>query len=370
MTGRYISWQLQGSGDWMSKVSVIMPVYNAGEYLEKSIECILDQTHSDLELICVNDGSTDNSLDILNDYAAKDSRVRVFSQTNQGGGAARNFAMGKITGKYLYFMDADDEVRPETFSQLIGIMEEKNLDFIIFSAINYAEDTGELFKSPYYTMAKLKDFGEGRVFSFDDLGNLIFDISVTPWCKFYDAGFVKRSGARFLENSIFHDNQFFWEVLFNAERMTFVDGFYYTRRRHSASSTGAGDERYVNIINVVNNIIMLFVKYGQLDRYRHILYNKKVVWIYARHVEIKDEFRQLFYEKMKEDFSSIEDESFESHLDEKNRFIFDSAVNSKTLKEFELLMKNYELTRRNMELKNRKKLPNFIKYRIKKLIKP
>lgn len=353
----------------MPKVSVIMPVYNASEYLRQSMDCILNQTHENIELICVDDGSTDDSLDILNEYASNDGRVKVFSQTNQGGGAARNFALTKITGEFLYFMDADDELEQDTFCKLIDVMQIHDLDFIIFSAINYAEDTGELFKSPYYSMEKLKEFGEGKIFSCDDLGDLIFDISVTPWCKFYNAQFVLDSGARFLENSIFHDNQFFWEVLFNAQRMTFIDGFYYMRRRHSASSTGAGDERYVNIINVVNNIIKLFEKYQKLDRFRQILYNKKVFWIYTRHVEIRDEFKELFYSEMKKDFTSIEDETFADYLDEKNRYIFESVVKSKTQNEFDLLMINYELTRKNEELKKRKNMPNFIKYRIKKIIK-
>lgn len=353
----------------MVKVSVIMPVYNAGDYLRQACECILKQTHTDIELICVDDGSTDNSLAILNEIAAEDSRVRVFSQENRGGGAARNFALKHISGKYLYFMDADDKVKLELFSDMIPKMQEDNLDFIIFSAINYASDTDKLFKSPYYSMSKLKEFGEGKIFGFDDLGDLIFDISVTPWCKFYDAEFVLNSGARFLENSIFHDNQFFWELLFNARKMTFVDGFYYMRRRHSASSTGAGDERYVNIINVVNNIIKLFIKYNQLERYKHILYNKKVFWIYTRYEDIKDEFKKLFYDSMKEDFTNIEDNQFSKYLDEKNRFIFESVVRSKTLKEFDLLIKNYELTKENSELKKRKNLPNFIKYRLKRLIK-
>ena len=353
----------------MVKVSVIMPVYNAGDYLRQACGSILNQTFQDIELVCVDDGSTDDSLLILNDIASKDSRVKVFHQENRGGGAARNFALGHISGEYLYFMDADDNVKAELFEDLIPKMEKENLDFIIFSAINLASDTGELFKSPYYSMSKLKNFGEGKVFGFDDLGDLIFDISVTPWCKLYNTQFVLKSGAKFLENSIFHDNQFFWEVLFNAKRMTFVDGYYYIRRKHSASSTGAGDERYVNIINVVNNIIKLFIKYNQLEKYRHILYNKKVFWIYTRYEQIRDEFKELFYDAMKEDFTAVKEDDFIGYLDEKNRFIFESVINSKTLAHFDLLIRNYELRKENLELKKRKEVPNFVKYRLKRILK-
>ncbi|WP_298522447.1 glycosyltransferase [uncultured Methanobrevibacter sp.] len=353
----------------MPKVSVVIPVYNASDYLRESLECILNQTLDDLEVICVDDGSEDNSLEILNEIAQKDTRVKVLSQTNQGGGAARNNALKHTTGEYLYFMDADDRVDLNALKELYEISEEKNLDFAIFKAINYAEDTGEYFETAYYNMDKIRDFAGDNVFSGDDLGELIFNISVTPWCKFYNHDFVQMSGAKFLEGSIFHDNQFFWEVLFNAERMCFIDKAYYTRRRHSASSTGAGDERYINIINVVNNIINLFVKYGKLDKFRKILYNKKVFWIHTRYLEIMDEFKHEFYCEMKRDFANIEDRSFRGLLDDENRFIFDSIIKSKTQREFDLLIKNYRLTQENIRLKKQKELSGFLKYRIKKIVK-
>ena len=352
----------------MVKVSVVIPVYNAEDFIEESLDCILNQTLDDLEVICVDDGSEDSSLDILNQIASRDSRVKVFHQQNQGGGAARNNALKHVTGEYLYFMDADDRVELNAFEEFYAVSTENDLDFVIFKAVNYAEDTGEYFETPYYNMDRIRDFAKGKVFSFDDLGDLIFNISVTPWCKFYNTRFVLDSGAQFLEGSIFHDNQFFWEVLFNAKRMQFIDKSYYIRRRHSASSTGAGDLRYINIINVVNNIIRLFVKYDQIDRFRQILYNKKVIWVTTRFFEIRDEFRDEFYAAMKEDFTSVDDD-FIGYLDEKNRFLYNAVISSKTSKHFDLMCKNYDLKKENAELKNQKKLPNFLKYKIKKHVK-
>ena len=188
----------------MVKVSVIMPVYNGEDYLEKSVDCILNQTLTDWEMICVDDGSTDSSLEILNKIASKDSRISVYHQENRGGGAARNSALQHATGEYLYFMDADDELDLNAFSEFYEISKEHDLDFVIFKAINYAEDTGEYFETDYYNMAKIANFASGRVFSFDDLGDLIFNISVTPWCKFYNLDFVKRSGAKFRKKNVFY----------------------------------------------------------------------------------------------------------------------------------------------------------------------
>ena len=109
-----------------------MPVYNAEDYLAEACDCILNQTHEDIELICVDDGSTDTSFKILNDIADNDSRVCVFHQENRGGGAARNFALQKVTGKYLYFMDADDRVELNAFEEFYAVSTENDLDFVIF----------------------------------------------------------------------------------------------------------------------------------------------------------------------------------------------------------------------------------------------
>ena len=92
----------------MVKISVVIPIYNCEEYLEESIRSILNQTFKDIEIVCVDDGSTDNSLDILNKLASDDSRLKVFSQENQGSSFARNNALRKVSGDYVYFFDADD----------------------------------------------------------------------------------------------------------------------------------------------------------------------------------------------------------------------------------------------------------------------
>ena len=92
----------------MPKISVLIPVYNASEFLYDSIPSILNQTFSNIELVCVNDGSKDNSLEILNEFKAKDSRVKVIDKENGGCGSARNRALDEATGEYVYFFDPDD----------------------------------------------------------------------------------------------------------------------------------------------------------------------------------------------------------------------------------------------------------------------
>lgn len=201
----------------MVKVSVIMPVYNCKDYLKGSVESILNQTLSDLELICVDDGSTDNSLNILKEYEKHDSRVKVFSLNHLGAGDARNFALNHICGEYLYFRDADDILDLNAFEDFYRISKSKNLDFLMFKAKQYDVVNKTTSGRYYYNMAPLSKFKD-KVFNFKDLNNLIFNINVTPWCKFYNARFVLGSGAKFRSTSKFNDNQFFLGYHFSSRK--------------------------------------------------------------------------------------------------------------------------------------------------------
>lgn len=339
----------------MPKVSVIMPVYNGEDYLKESIDCILEQSLKDLELICVDDGSVDSSLEILNEFATKDDRIQVYHQENNGGGAARNLALTKATGKYLYCMDADDRLELNALKELYDIAEEKNLDFIIFQSINYAEDTGEYYHNTTYDMNEFADFVGDKVFSCDDLGDWIFKINVTPWCKFYNLDFVKKSGAQFAEGLIFHDNIFFWEILFNAKRMYFYRKCLYIRRRHSASSTGAGDERFASTITINNMIINLFMKYGYWQKYRKRLYNRKVQLVFMRYKMVHDEHKPFFFEEAKKDFTKmIGHERYDEFMKctrPANRKRFELVINSESFEEFSVGLRSFELELENKKLK-------------------
>lgn len=340
----------------MPKVSVIMPVYNGEDYLKESIDCVLNQTLDDLELICVDDGSKDNSLSMLKEFAQEDNRIQVYHQENKGGGAARNLALTKASGKYLYCMDADDTLDLNALQELYDIAEEKSLDMIIFQSINYAEDTGEYYHIDAYDMNEFADFAGDRIFSCDDLGDWIFEINVTPWCKFYNLDFVLKSGAQFAEGLIFHDNIFYWEVLFNAKRMYFYRKFLYTRRRHSASSTGAGDQRYTSTITINNMIIALFMKYGFWEKYKKKLYNRKIQLLYMRYRMVHDEYKPYFFEEMKKDFLKIigheRYDEFMKNAYSNNKKRFNIVIESKDFNEFQLRYETLELEIKNKKLKN------------------
>ena len=96
----------------MAKISVIVPIYNAEKYLAQCIESLIHQTHRNLQILLINDGSTDSSLSIAQEFAQRDSRIEIHTQPNQGQGAARNNAMKYATGEWIAFVDADDYIAP------------------------------------------------------------------------------------------------------------------------------------------------------------------------------------------------------------------------------------------------------------------
>ena len=125
------------------KVSVILPVYNVSEYLRQCMDSIVGQTLKDIEIICVDDGSTDDSLEILKEYEAKDKRVKVIEQKNAGAGAARNNGLAIATGEYLSFLDSDDFFEPDMLEKAYEKGKSANAQGVVFRADQYREDLNE-----------------------------------------------------------------------------------------------------------------------------------------------------------------------------------------------------------------------------------
>ena len=114
----------------MPKITVVIPVYNVEKYLRQCLNSVVNQTLKDLQIICVDDGSTDGSLALLREYADCDERIEVYSKPNEGAGIARNFAYPYIKGKYTFFMDPDDWLELDAFEQLFQLAEKNSADAV------------------------------------------------------------------------------------------------------------------------------------------------------------------------------------------------------------------------------------------------
>ncbi len=338
----------------MVKVSIIMPIYNVENYLEDSLNSVINQTLKDIEIICINDGSTDKSLEILNSYAKKDNRILVFSQKNKGQGFTRNKGLGIAKGEYVYFMDSDDILNLNALEKTYNVSKEKQLDFVIFQAESYDDEEDKYYKNEYYSMNRLASLVENNIFNYSDIGKLIFEISVTPWSKLYNRQFIIDCGAKFPEGLIFEDNVFFWEVLFSAKKIYFLKEILYTRRVYSTSSSKSGDQKFLDYIPITDLVFNVFKKYDLNEKYEGDLYNIKISTIYQRFKGIREEYKEIYFKEMKENFTTwvldINLEYIQTFLTEKNKVILNAVLNENTSREFDLSIKNQDLVSKNIKL--------------------
>lgn len=123
------------------KVSVIVPVFNVEEYLSTSLDSILNQTLKDIEIICINDGSTDASLDILENYAKKDARIKIISKKNEGQGIARNIGLDNAQGEFIAFVDSDDFIKEDMLEKSYKKSVSKNLDLVMYKVSSFDNET-------------------------------------------------------------------------------------------------------------------------------------------------------------------------------------------------------------------------------------
>jgi glycosyltransferase involved in cell wall biosynthesis len=211
-------------------VSVIIPVYNTEEFVQEAVDSVRRQTLQELEIIVVNDGSTDGSLRIVEQLAKEDSRIRVFSQTNQGQSVARNNAMKQAGGKYLYFMDSDDVIAPETLRACFCKCEKENLDFVFFDA-EILNKESRLAMSLAYDRSKGVSDAEvqtGATMLQKQLQTRCYTPS--PCLSLIRTDFLRRHEISFYPG-IIHEDELFSALLYlHAQRVMYVRQTFFKRR--------------------------------------------------------------------------------------------------------------------------------------------
>ena len=208
----------------MPLVSVIIPIYNVGEYLSECLSSVVNQTLRDIEIICINDGSTDNSDAILDEYARKDPRIIVINQKNKGQANARNAGLKISKGKYIVFVDGDDWINSEMLATLVLLIVQ-DVDAIIFGVNIFGEQDESTQK--YFRMKFL-----GKL---DLSGDIISNCPVPPWNKIYRKDLIVRYKISFPEGLLYEDNSFHWKYLMQARRVIFVREKFYNYRGREGS---------------------------------------------------------------------------------------------------------------------------------------
>lgn len=241
------------------KISVIMPIYNAGEYLSRALGDVLAQTMQDIEIICVNDGSTDDSFDILEDIHQNDDRITLVSEKNFGPSVARNKGLEYASGKYIMFLDADDMFEPELLETLYNISEENNLDIAVTGYDIYNDSQNKIFPATEEPNAAI--FAGGVVTSKNEHPDYILSSTTGyVWNKLYRASFLRDKKLLFDPDLyVFEDVHFVCTAMATAERVGMADGRLVHHRIYSEQSRATLFRKYYGQVPVVYSKIKEFL---------------------------------------------------------------------------------------------------------------
>ncbi len=261
----------------MIKLSIIVPVYNVEKYVSRCINSILEQTFSDFELILINDGSTDKSGQICDEYSKADSRISVVHKGNEGPSIARNIGIKAVKGKYLCFVDSDDFVAKHSYEALINEAETNSLDIVCGNGLIYYDENNN------YLYAKKRQFPSKVYNGVDFYYNSVKEGAMAVCVPFnvYRTEFIRQNSLFFEEHIAFEDELWTPQVFLKAKKVKYIDiTFYmYFKREGSRIATEVANNK--DIFDIVNICYKLEELYSQVDdKKQRYLFNETLFYMY------------------------------------------------------------------------------------------
>ncbi len=341
------------------KVTVIMPVYNEESYLAVALDSVLTQTLSDIELICIDDGSTDSSLEILKEYHGKDERVRILTENNAGPALARNNGIRRARGEFLAFLDADDFYEPTFLEKLYELAKSESLDIAIarYDFYNSSQSKFEATSGADYS----RIYEPGKVTSKSEHPDKILASSISSaWNKLYNKSFVVDNGLSFLTGvRIYEDVYFAVNSMALAQRIGKVHEVLMHHRIHSEQSRAKMFDRYYSQVpDVYLKIQEFLMQHGMYAPLSRAYLNLTVSRCSKIFELLSDENREKFWTMLHEEYAKLF-----GWLD-KDRSEFETDGNA----EFALLVQLYTYREYVTGIKKGKKLgknPEIVKHKNK-----
>ncbi|MGN0006158.1 MAG: glycosyltransferase family 2 protein [Candidatus Gastranaerophilaceae bacterium] len=297
------------------KVSIIMSLFNVELYMRTAIESVLNQTLKEIELICIDDGSTDYTLTVAKEYAKKDKRIKIIKYKETNGQAyARNRGITVAKGKYIGFVDGDDWVESTMFEKLYNEAEKNQTDVAFCAAALYDDQTGKtIWNNDYYNMYLIPKEFDNRVFTHEETKNLLTgSLNVALWNKIYRTDFLNKNKIRFPEHYIFEDMPFFYETWFNAKSICFIRDccYYYRINRQTSTMSRIADK----VLDRVDMVALTYDMFKKLPYYNEIK-TQVTIWIiedlFHRFTILEGRYRREFFFQMKKLFQNLDLENID-----------------------------------------------------------
>ena len=265
-------------------ISIIICVYNGDSYLRECLESVKKQSLPNLEILCVDDGSTDNSSSIIQEFCFSDIRFKLIKNVcNQGPAVSRNKALALARGEYVQFLDADDYLVQNACEVLYNYSGGRNLDMLSFSGFNF--DVNGVYENNYWNFTCLPDWWEKECFAFEDCKSFVAKMAVSSCLTIYKKSFIKKHDILFPEGLFFEDNFFFCKAIINAKKIAILKNKLYMRRVHDASITQNWDRHFLDFVRVAT-LILDFLIVTNIEENVIEQYKKSFVNCIFRHMKI------------------------------------------------------------------------------------
>lgn len=281
------------------KVSVIIPVYNTEKYLRKCIDSVLNQTMLDYEIIIVNDGSTDNSVKIVQEYIKKNNNIHLINQKNKGQAAARNAGIKEASGEYLYFLDSDDMIKSNLLKICTEEMDKNKLDIICFGHTYLYEKnftSNSLCSDEYVnTWIAENEILDGKKFLEREISTK--RISPSTCRQMYRRKFVLDNQLFYIEGHFYEDIELFVRGFMKAKRVKNLQRPLYIWRKREESTTANLNIKLLNSLDfIINELFKLFQK-GYMNNKNEIITAKRFL---LHHLQMLFDKTSIWYEQNKD----------------------------------------------------------------------
>ncbi len=320
-------------------ISVIIPVYNVEKYLSRCLDTVLAQSfEDDLEIICVNDGSTDASPEILQAYAKFDPRIRIINKENGGLSSARNVGISVANGEYILFVDSDDWISTNTVEVLYKNAVENNSDVVLFG---YVKGNSDLSPKTFMGVIECQQF---PIFNAEIVSESMLKLlPVSVWCKFYKTDFLKGNNITFIENIIYEDVPFWAEVFTQAKTISYInEPLYFYRENREGQITKQIDESVFDVIKCYEIVENAYKKHRLYEKYKYSIQMLMMLDFMSKYYIVNPDLKQKLFNSYKSLNKNIDYDYFENqklYTFEKVNYKRFQKLNNSTFEGFERYLK-------------------------------